>query len=117
VKKIDGCTSSSVNPPPTTEPDFALPYLQDPAAGIYQKLHNSLLRRIQKMQLDAQLILNTFRRPIHVSGVSKPIIRRYNCSSNPTRKADIHLKRIVSNNCCIHTVVHPDDGPTYARNM
>ena len=28
-----------------------------------------------------------------------------------------HLKRIVSTNCCIHTVVPPDDGPRYARNM
>jgi len=38
-------------------------------------------------------------------------------SSNPTRTTDIHLKRIVSTNCCIHTVVPPDDGPRYARNM
>jgi hypothetical protein len=29
---------------------------------------------------------------------------------------DSHLKRI-STNCCIHTVVPPDDGPRYARNM
>jgi hypothetical protein len=28
-----------------------------------------------------------------------------------------HLKRIISTNCCIHTVVPPDDGPRYARNM
>ena len=28
-----------------------------------------------------------------------------------------HLKRIISTNCCIHTVVTPDDGPRYARNM
>jgi len=27
------------------------------------------------------------------------------------------LKRIISTNCCIHTVVPPDDGPKYARNM
>jgi len=27
------------------------------------------------------------------------------------------LKRIKSTNCCIHTVVPPDDGPRYARNM
>jgi len=28
-----------------------------------------------------------------------------------------HLKRIISTNCLIHTVVPPDDGPRYARNM
>jgi len=28
-----------------------------------------------------------------------------------------HPKRIISTNCCIHTVVPPDDGPSYARNM
>ena len=37
--------------------------------------------------------------------------------SNPTRTTVIHLKRITSTNCCIHTVVPPDDGPRYARNM
>ena len=39
------------------------------------------LRRIygvQKNQLDAQRILSIFRQPLHVSGVSRPIIRRYN---------------------------------------
>ena len=63
-----------------------------------------------------------------------PIIRRYNLmyttigtyyafqmtvcclgwvgtSSNATRTTDSHLKRIISTNCCIHTVVPPDDGP------
>jgi len=33
---------------------------------------------VKKSQLDAQLILSTFRQPVHVSGVSRPIIRRYN---------------------------------------
>ena len=28
-----------------------------------------------------------------------------------------HLRRIICTNCCIHTVVPPDDGPRYARNM
>jgi hypothetical protein len=28
-----------------------------------------------------------------------------------------HLKRIISTNCCLYTVVPPDDGPRYARNM
>jgi len=30
--------------------------------------------------------------------------------TNPTRTTDSHLKRIISTNCCIHTVVPPDDG-------
>jgi len=28
-----------------------------------------------------------------------------------------HQIRIISANCCIHTVVPPDDGPRYAQNM
>ena len=31
-------------------------------------------------------------------------------SSNLTRTADSHLKGIISTNCCIHTVVPPDNG-------
>jgi hypothetical protein len=38
-------------------------------------------------------------------------------SSNPTSTTDSHLKRIISTKCCINTVVPPDDGPRYARNM
>jgi len=34
--------------------------------------------RVKKNQLDAQLILSIFRQPLHVSGVSRPIITRYN---------------------------------------
>ena len=37
--------------------------------------------------------------------------------SNPTRTTDSHLKRMVSTDCCTHTVVPPRDGPRYARNM
>jgi len=37
--------------------------------------------------------------------------------NNPTRTTDCHLIRIISTNCCIHTVVPPDDGHRYARNM
>jgi hypothetical protein len=37
--------------------------------------------------------------------------------NNPNRTTDSHLKRIMSTNCCIRTVVPPDDGPIYARNM
>jgi len=36
--------------------------------------HNS----VKKNQLDAQLILSIFRQPLHVSAVSRHIIRRYN---------------------------------------
>jgi len=35
-------------------------------------------KRVKKNQLDAQLILSIFRQPLHVSGVSRPIIRRFN---------------------------------------
>jgi hypothetical protein len=38
----------------------------------------SRYNRVKKNQLDAQLIRSIFRQPLHVSGVSKPIIRRYN---------------------------------------
>ena len=31
---------------------------------------------VQKNQLDAQLILSTFRQPLYVSSVTRPIIRR-----------------------------------------
>jgi len=37
--------------------------------------------------------------------------------SKPSRTTDRHLKRIISTKLCIHTVVPPDDGPRYARNM
>jgi len=104
----------------------------------YVLLTARLDNRVKKNQPDAQLILSIFRQPLHVSGVSRPIIRRYSrmyttigtyyffkmtdsvvlvgLESNPTRTTDSHLKRIISANC-IHTVVPPDDGPRYARNM
>ena len=34
--------------------------------------------RVEKTQLDAQLIFSIFRQPLHVSGVPRPITRRYN---------------------------------------
>jgi len=64
--------------------------------------------RVQNNQLDARLILSILRQPLHVSGVSRPIIRRYNY---------MHTTIGTYTNCCIHTVVPPDDGPRYARNM
>ena len=48
---------------------------------------------------------------------------RYAISSIPplprpsSRTTDSHLKRLINTNCCIHTVVPPDDGPRYTRNM
>jgi hypothetical protein len=93
---------------------------------------------VKKTQPDAQPILSTsiFRQPLRVSGVSKPIIKRHNrmytiigtyyflndCllswldCCNPTSTSGSYLKRI-STNCCIHTIVPPDDGLRYARNM
>jgi hypothetical protein len=38
----------------------------------------SRYNRVKKNQLDAQLILSIFRLTLHVLGVSRPIIRRYN---------------------------------------
>jgi len=92
--------------------------------------------RVKKNQLDAQLILRIFRQPLHVSHVSRPIIRIYNRTYTTigtflffldncmlfwldwsTRTTDSHINRIISTNCCIHKVVYPDDGPRYARNM
>ena len=32
---------------------------------------------VKENQLDTQIILSIFRQPVHVSGVSRPIIRRY----------------------------------------
>jgi hypothetical protein len=78
---------------------------------------------VKKNQLDAKLFLSIFCQPLHVSDISRPIIRRYNHMYTtvgtyyPTRTTDSHLKRIISNKCWIHTVVPPDDGPRYARNM
>jgi hypothetical protein len=45
---------------------------------IYFILSNIVYSRVQKNQLAAQLILSIYRQPLHVSGVSRPIIRRYN---------------------------------------
>jgi len=40
--------------------------------------HASRYIRVKKNELDAHLILSIFRQPLHVSAVSRPIIRRYN---------------------------------------
>ena len=91
---------------------------------------------VKKNELDTQLILSIFRQPLYVSDVSRPIINQevqpyvYNSwyllfflvdcllsCSKPTTTTDSHLKRIISTNCCIHTVVPPDDGLRYSRNV
>jgi len=78
---------------------------------------------VKKNQLDAQLFLSIFCQTLHVSGISGLIIRRYDHMYTtigtyyPTRTTDSHLKRIISTNCCIHTVVPLDDGTRYAQNM
>ena len=38
----------------------------------------SRYNRVKESRLDARLFLSIFRQPLHVSGVSRPIIRRYN---------------------------------------
>jgi len=65
----------------------------------------SVVDCVKKNQLDAQLILSIFRQPLHVSDISRPIIRRYNCLLSrlaPTRTTDSHLKKRISASCCIH---------------
>jgi len=39
------------------------------------------------------------------------------CLVEQSNQDNSHAKRTVSTNCCIHTVVPPDDGLRYARNM
>jgi hypothetical protein len=76
---------------------------------------------VKKNQLNAQLILSIFHQPLHVLGVSTPIIRRYNRTYitigayYPFLVTTDSLQIwIISSSCCIHTVVLPDDGPRYA---
>jgi len=79
---------------------------------------DSKISRVKKNKLDAQLILSIFRQPLHVSGVSMPINwYLFFLDDCPTRTTDSHLKRTISNICCIHTFVPPDDGPRHSRNM
>ena len=40
--------------------------------------HASRYNRVKENQLDAQLILSIFHQPLHVSGVCRPIVRKYN---------------------------------------
>jgi hypothetical protein len=57
--------------------------MQLPTAQLFMNVlcfvdHASGYNRVRKNQLDAQLILSIFRQPLHVTGVSRPIMRRYN---------------------------------------
>ena len=47
---------------------------------ICRRIKYMVENRVKKNQIYAQLILSTcvFRQPLHVSGISRPIIRRYN---------------------------------------
>jgi hypothetical protein len=87
------------------------------------KYIDQLGNHVEKNQRDAQLILTIFRQPLHVSGVPRPIIRNYNrmyttiCTNYTQVILNYPLFRITSTNCCIHTVVAPDNGPRYARNV
>ena len=82
----------------------------------------SRYNRVKKNQLEAQHILSIFRQNLHVSGVSRPIIRRYNSmyttigtyycfrwqsvvlvGLEPNTTTNSHLKRISTT--CTHTVV------------
>jgi hypothetical protein len=92
---------------------------------------------VKKIQLDAKLILSVFHQTLQVSGVSRPIIRRYNRMYTAVvlimlsrrqsvvlfglfqTKQEYRLSSRQNNkyNCCIHTVASPDDGSRYARNM
>ena len=78
---------------------------------IYFDDRTSRYNRVKKPQHDAQLILSIFRQPLHVSGVSRPVIRRDNrmctlfgtyildncllsCMNwNPFRTTESHLKK------------------------
>jgi hypothetical protein len=56
-----------------------------------------------------------FRQLLHLSGVSRPIIRRYNRMCTTISTYYFFLDDCT--NCCIHRVVPPDDGLRYARNI
>jgi len=49
-----------------------------PNMWIFDTRSKDISHRVKKNQLDAQLIRSIFCQPLHVSGVSRPIIRRYN---------------------------------------
>jgi hypothetical protein len=62
--------------------------------------------------------LTIFRQtPLNVWGVSRTYTVYIQQMYNAIRTTNCHLKRVISSNCCIHTVVPPDGGPRYARNM
>jgi hypothetical protein len=92
-----------------------------------QSSHRTFLKlAVKKNHLDAQLILSNFVNLYMFRAYLDPssggttlciqqlgliILFRWLSCSNPTRTTDSHLKRIISTNCCTHTVAPPDDGP------
>ena len=80
------------------------------------------LCRIKKIQLDAQLILSIFHQPLHVSGISKPIIRGTTVCIQQLVLVIILL--FICYYVCCHgwinptrMFVPPDDGLSYAQNL
>ena len=82
----------------------------------------SRYNRVNKNQLNAHLILSILRQPLHVAGVSRPIFRRYNrmytiVGTYYSIQMTVCCPVGLQSNCCVHTVLPPDDGLRYARNM
>ena len=69
---------------------------------------------VKRNQLNAQLILSIFRQPLHVSGVSRPIIRRYNRMYTTIGTYYNFQMTVVLVGLELHVVLPPDDGPRYA---
>ena len=103
------------------------PFVQEMETG-----PDSKISRVKKNHLDTQLILSIFRQPLHVSGLSRPIIRRYNrvYTTIGTYYSFIIIFRFQSdqdnrqsskkNNKyqLLYTYgVPPDDGRRYSRNV
>ena len=66
------------------------PHPKECAEILYFFDHTSQHNSVKKNQLHAQLILSIFRQPLHVSGVSWHIIRRYNCMYTTHHTHDLH---------------------------
>jgi hypothetical protein len=62
---------------PSSEPHWGTSYWRDRKFYLADLLTKEI-RPCKKNQHDAQIFLSIFRQPLHVSGVPRPIIRRYN---------------------------------------
>jgi hypothetical protein len=77
------------------------------------KMENVRLLEVWSSDCERRNQLRDVQKRIILKRIVGPIAEMYmSC-----RTTDSHLNRIISTNCCIHTVVPPDDGPRYARNM